>query len=77
MSRNLRFISIEALQARKIGTVTAKLEYVIRMYHHRGFKVTAILGDHKFEALRPKFPMVNTAAADEHVSDIERCIREY
>eukprot|EP00957_Ditylum_brightwellii_P126491 9641993-Ditylum_brightwellii.AAC.1 len=45
------------------------------MYRHRGFKITTILADTEFEALRPHFPMINTSAADEHVPNVERCIR--
>ena len=60
---------------RKIKTVSDKLKTVITMYKHRGFSITSILGDNEFEPLRPYYPMINTAAADEHVPDVERAIR--
>ena len=33
------------------------------------------MADHEFEVIRVDFPQLNTAAAGEHVPDIERCIR--
>lgn len=37
--------------------------------------MTSILADHEFELIRPWFPYINTTAAGEHVSEIERYIR--
>jgi hypothetical protein len=51
------------------------LKKVINLYVKRGFRVTAILADNEFEALRQWYPSLNTCAADEHVPEIERYIR--
>ena len=55
-SRNLRFSTVESLPNCQVGTVTTCLKKVIRLYHHRGFRVTSITCDPKFEVLRPSFP---------------------
>eukprot|EP00957_Ditylum_brightwellii_P053258 4038188-Ditylum_brightwellii.AAC.1 len=47
---------------------------MINMYRRRGFKITAILTDTEFEALRPHFPMINTSAAGKHIPGVEQCI---
>ena len=75
VSRNLKFVTVEDLPNRKATTVRDKLRAVLRMYRHRGFKVTSLLGDQEFEALREFFPFINTCGADEHVPDVERTIR--
>ena len=74
-SRNLKFGTVEAITNRQITTIIAKLWSVCQIYHHRGFQVSVILGDPKFEPIRATFPQLNCCAADEHVPDIERYIR--
>ena len=74
-SRNLKFGTVEALSNRQITTIIAKVKSVCQIYHHRGFRVTMILGDPEFEPIRVTFPQLNCCAADEHVPDIERYIR--
>ena len=74
-SRKVKFGTVEALPDRKISTVVAKLQSVIQLYNHRGFRVTTIAADPEFEPIRPWFPMLNTCAAGEHVPEIERYIR--
>jgi hypothetical protein len=44
------------------------------MYASRGLIVKMILANYEFELIQPWFPLLNTAAADEHVPDIERHI---
>jgi hypothetical protein len=75
LSRNIKFLTVEALPNRQEGTVRDKLKAVIRLYEHRGFKVNNILADPEFKMLRPYFPMLNTCGADKHVPDIVRAIR--
>ena len=75
LSRNLRFSTLESHPNHQEGTVTMCLKKVIRLYHHRGFRVTSITCDPEFEVLRPSFPMLNCCAVDEHVLEIEWYIR--
>ena len=74
-SRNLKFGTVEALSNRQITTIIAKVKSVCQIYHHRGFRVTMILGDPEFKPICGTFPQLNCCAADEHVPDIERYIR--
>ena len=74
-SRNLKFGTVEALPNRQIPTITQCLKSVIALYRHRGFAISAILADNEFEAIHPQFPMLNCAAANEHVPEVERFIR--
>ena len=75
ISRNLKFGTVEALPNRQIPTIIQQLKSVIALYRHRGFEISAILADNEFEAIRPQFPMLNCAAANEHVPEVERFIR--
>ena len=74
-SRNLKFGTVEAISNRQVTTIVAKLKSVCQIYHHRGFRITVILGDPEFEPIRAAFPQLNCCAADEHVPDVERYIR--
>ena len=73
-SRNLKIGTVEALPNRQIPTIIQRLKSVIALYRHRGFEISAILADNEFEAIRPQFPMLNCAAANEHVPEVERFI---
>ena len=75
VSRNIKFVTIEDLPNRQVTTIREKLRAVLRLYRHRGFHITSILGDQEFEPLREFFPYLNTCGADEHVPDVERMIR--
>ena len=74
-SRDLHFTTIEFMKNRQVATVHENLQSVIKLYMSRGFVIDTIFADHEFEVLRPWHPNLNTAAADEHVPDIERHIR--
>ena len=74
-SRNLKFGTVEALPNRQIPTIIQCLKSVIALYRHRGFEISTILADNEFEAIRPQFPMLNCAAANEHVPEVERLIQ--
>ena len=75
ISRDMKFGTVEALNNQQITTVADKLKTVINLYSHRGFSVDAITADQEFEQLRPWYPMLNCAGADEHVPEVERYIR--
>ena len=75
ISRHIKFITVEVLPNRRISTVVKKLQDIVNLYRSRGFNISTIMADHEFELLRPTFPYLNTTARDEHVPDIERCIR--
>ena len=74
ISRNLKFGTVKALPNRQIPTIIQRLKSVIALYRHRGFEISAILADNEFEAIHPQFPMLNCAAANEHVPEVERFI---
>ena len=73
-SQNLKFGTVEAISNHQINTIIAKLKSVCQIYHHRGFRVTVILGDPEFEPIQATFPQLNCCAADEYVPDIEHYI---
>ena len=75
MSRNLKSGTVEALPNRQIPTIIQHLKSVIALYRHRGFEISAILADNEFEAICPQFPMLNCAAANEHMPKVERFIQ--
>ena len=74
-TRALQFTTVEFMKNRQVATVHQMLQSVLNLYTNRGFVIDAIFADYEFEALRPWHPNLNTAAADEHVPDIERQIR--
>ena len=73
--RELKFGTVEALMNRQVSTIRDCLKRVITLYQSRGFTVGSIMADSEFEPLRPWYPTLNTAAADEHVAEVERYIR--
>ena len=82
ISHHLKFRIVEALQyVHKKGTkkqdMLNGLNKVINLYKSRGLEVKIIHGDNEFECLREELRPIalNIAAADEHVSMIERSIR--
>jgi hypothetical protein len=72
---NIRFGTVKSIPNRQVTTVRNCLEKVVSLYKSRGLTVTSVLADSKFKLLCPWFPMLNTAAADEHVPEIERYIQ--
>jgi hypothetical protein len=75
VSRNIKFVTVEALPDRQEPTILRKLRAVRKLYHQRGFAITSILADNEFEPLRPFFPQLNVCGAGEHVPEAERMIR--
>jgi hypothetical protein len=74
LSREIKFGTVKSLPNCQIAIFKNCLRKVIKLYRHRGLIVSSVLADIEFESLRPWFPLVNTAAANEHVPDIERYI---
>ena len=75
LSHGLRFGTVSALPNRQIGTIVTRIKQTIRLYHHRGFRVRSLFADSEFEPIRPSFPFLETAGADDHIPTIERYIR--
>jgi hypothetical protein len=81
ISRNIRFITAEVLHNRKQETLIKALCRIHGIYRKRGFWITnIILGDSEFECIRGAvstdlWSELNICGEEEHVPDIERCIR--
>jgi len=79
ISRNIRFATSEMIGNQRGQTLLKAISQVISLYQLRGFRVTHILMDGQFESLRADLGhlgiMLNTAAPNEHVPEIERYIR--
>lgn len=79
ISRNIKFGTAERLENREAATIAKAIKNVHDIYRTRGFKVTTILMDGEFQVLAGNLAelgvVLNTAANDEHVGDIERYIR--
>ena len=75
LSHALRFGTVSALPNRQTGTVVTRLKQTIRLYKHRGFHIRSLFADSEFESMRPSFPFLETAGADDHIPTIERYIR--
>jgi hypothetical protein len=81
ISRDIHFITTEAIVNRKEPTLTACLKNVYKAYLQRGFRITHVNADLIFECCRGFIAtdlraMLNIAGEDkdEHVPEIERCI---
>jgi hypothetical protein len=80
ISRNIRFVTAKVLDNRKQATLVKALQRIHGIYCKRGFRITNILGDSEFECTRGDVASdlkseLNIFGEDEHVPDIERCIR--
>jgi hypothetical protein len=80
MSRNLRFITCEVLDNREQASLIKALQRINGIYRKRGFRITLVLGDSEFECTRGAIATdlkseLNICGEDEHIPDIERCIR--
>jgi hypothetical protein len=78
ISRNIRFITVEALPNRTKVNMVKALKSVITIYRRAGFNVMTALMDGEFEHMRGDIAelgvVLNEAARDEHVGEAERCI---
>jgi hypothetical protein len=80
ISRSIRFITAAVLEKRKEASIVKSLEDIYGLYRKRGFRITNILGDSEFECTRGAVATdmkskLNICGEEEHVPDIERCIR--
>ena len=77
-SRAIKLITSEFLPSRTADQLYANLLKVVRLYRRGGYLIRMALMDMEFEPLQDKSEdvVINTTAAREHVSDIERAIRE-
>ncbi|EJK65994.1 hypothetical protein THAOC_13102 [Thalassiosira oceanica] len=78
MSRKVKFITVEFLSSRSAKQLSKRLKRVLRVYGRAGFNVQAVLMDMEFDKVAESLEgeiVINTAAAREHIAEIEREIR--
>jgi hypothetical protein len=80
ISRNIRFITAEVLDNRTQPSLMKALQRIHGIYRLRGFRIKLILGDSEFECIRGAIAthlqsQLNICGKDEHIPNIERCIR--
>eukprot|EP00956_Cyclotella_meneghiniana_P009213 scaffold12647_cov40-Cyclotella_meneghiniana.AAC.2 len=77
LSRDIKLGTLEFLPSRTTDQLHKSLETVARIYRRGGFLVKMCLMDMEFKKLEDGTTevMINTTAAREHVTDIERYIR--
>ncbi|KAL7502475.1 hypothetical protein ACHAXN_000430 [Cyclotella atomus] len=79
VSRGINLITAEFTPVRTAKNLAANIKHILQVYVRGGFKVSTLLMDNEFDCLVPLLPqlvlVVNTPAAREHVTDIERRIR--
>ncbi len=80
ISRDIHFVTAEALPNRTAPTLMKCLGHVYDAYLQRGFKINKVHADMEFECCRAYIAAslhatLNIASEDEHVPEIERCIR--
>ena len=80
ISRKINFITAHVLPNRKAKSLLGALTETIGLYHKRGLRITTIHGDNEFEPLRTKLSSdlhcdLDICGEDDHVPEIERCIR--
>ena len=79
ISRHIKFAMIELLSNHQMSTVGKSITNVMHLYGSRGFLVTMVDADGKFEAVHGQLATagsgLNICSADEHVPEVERFIR--
>jgi hypothetical protein len=80
ISRNIKFITVSVLANSKEALLTKALKEIHAVYRKRGFRIQNTLGDSEFECTRGVVASdlnseLNICGEDEHVPNIERCIR--
>jgi hypothetical protein len=80
ISQNIKFITVSVLANRKEASLSKALKEIHAVYRKRGFRIRNTLGDSEFECTRGVVASdlnseLNICGEDEHVPDIERCIR--
>ena len=74
LSHEIELTMVEFTPTRTVKQLVNKLSQVIGLYRRAGFNIRVILMDREFESLKKDMPLVpiNTTAAKEHVSEVER-----
>jgi hypothetical protein len=79
VSQHIKFGTAEMLKSESDASLLDAIKHVKKAYATRGFKLTYILADGQFESLRADLAdlgiALNCVSRDEHVPEIERCIR--
>jgi hypothetical protein len=80
ISQNICFITAAVLPNCQAASLIKALKDINGVYWQRGFRITVILGDSDFECTRSSaagdlHSDLNICEEEEHVPDIERCIR--
>jgi hypothetical protein len=81
ISKKVRFVTAEAFKNnRKQGSLIKALQCIYGVHRKRGFRITNIHGDGEFGCTRGAVAAdlrseLNICGEDEHVPDVERCIR--
>jgi hypothetical protein len=80
ISQKVHFITAEALDNMKQSSLEGALKRIYGVYRKRGFRITMVLADSEFKCSRGTIATnlrsaLNVCGEDEHIPDIERCIR--
>jgi hypothetical protein len=80
ISKKIHFITAEALDNCKQASLENALKRIYGVYRKRGFRVNMILADSELECARGTIATdlrceLNVCSEDEHIPNIERCIR--
>jgi hypothetical protein len=77
ISRKIQHRIVQPVNNRTKATIVKHLDSALKLYSNRGFNVTDVHADNKFECIQehilPK--NLNTVAVDGHVGEVERSIR--
>ncbi|KAL7470808.1 hypothetical protein ACHAXS_011072 [Conticribra weissflogii] len=78
VARAIKLITIEYIESRTAKQLSLCLQRIMKLYKHGGFQVTVLYMDGEFEKIRSHLEgivTINTTGANEHVGEVERCIR--
>jgi hypothetical protein len=81
LSRKICFTAVNHLPNRTVPEIFKAFKEIYQYYLHHGFRITVVLADEEFAPLQsliasiPGGPILNLAATNEHVPEIERRIR--
>ena len=78
-SSSINFLTIQSGKNRTANSIIQGISKVIKVYHHRGFKIDAIHGDNEFDMDKLRESILPASlyiyGKDEHVPSVERSIR--
>jgi len=79
ISQHIKFITMEMIKNQKQATLILALKQIISTNQKGGFKVKDVIADNQFEcvqgALADLGACLNIAAVDEHVPEVEQCVK--